>query len=250
MRNRVGLLALLFILGQASAATAGLHLTFGANGTSNIQANGTSFVDVTIASDSADPVLLAGYNFNFKIRTISSSGLLQFTHSATNEGFSGYFNDPSYVFTGNSADFQGAIAPPNPAVDPTPGVDYSSFQRISGTDFTQDMNDHNNQLFGISVTTPVLLTRLQVTDTASPINVGDTFLIESFIFDPGGGNATTETTFNDSGLNPITFAPASGTLTVVAPTAAVPEPGTLAIAATGLITLCVVRLARRERRLA
>ncbi len=198
--RRAILATVLIFSGLATPARSAFIITVGDQ---TILERGTGTVDVTIRSTdlvSGNP--LATFGFAFRI-TPSGPGGLDFLNPQSDVELT----DPAYVFVGNSANFVTS--------SPLGSVSGDSY---AGGDGTFDGN-------AVRVTTPKLLVRLDLTAAAG--SAGQRFTISLV-------NSPASTFFKDALFDDVSYTSVAGTVTV-AP-AAVPEPSTLASAASALLS--------------
>lgn len=191
-------------MSAASLAQGGLLISVDSK---SLAAGSTGTVDVWIESDTVggDPLFSAFFDLQI------SSGLrrLEFVDPQ---------GDPqltlaNYVFAGDSFDLDNSIPVGNVATMTVPNDSFT------GGDSTSSGGD-------VTITGPRLLARMQLTTlTALAPQVGDTFTI----------SLNTLSSSFDSTVGPVSFSGQTGTITIVAGSSVIPEPGTamLCLAACG-----------------
>lgn len=196
---------LFFLMGVVAPTRAGFIITIGDQ---ELVQGDSELVDVMIRSDNPAGDPLTGFGFEFVI-TPTGPRTLQFVEPQSDS----HLAQPSYVFSGNSADLI--------AGDPVGVVSSSgggTNNRFVGGDDTNDASD-------VTVTGDQLLARLNLTSTRglAPI-VGDVFTITL--------ERSAFTTF-DSNAGPIDFTSVPGQVTIIGPVNPVPEPSPFFLAILG-----------------
>jgi hypothetical protein len=200
---RALLTTLAVALGVGSATRADLVVTVG---NATISQGGTGSVDVLIRSTNPSGDPLSSFGFEFQILPTGPRHL-----DFRNPQLDGELALPSYVFAGNSGD----------VVD---GVPVGVVHSVSGGTNNQFVGgDETDSGGNVQVTGNQLLVRLDLTAATSSAPVGgDTFTIAL--------QPSAFTGFLDAANHPIPFTSTAGVITI---TASVPEPGSLALLATG-----------------
>jgi hypothetical protein len=186
--------------------------------------NATGTIDITISSDSDDP--LQFYSLDLLITRFGSS-TLQFGDPQSES----HLTDSNYIFDGDT--FGGGAY----IVDTTADANDTL---IAASDFTDSGDDVIVPGAPTPPDAPTLLYRLNVQhfeDALNPGNLGDTFTISVTGFD------FQDSTFTSYDPMDLTFN--SGTVTIGSSTA-VPEPSSLALTALASLTLAGRRFWRRR----
>ncbi len=222
MRHLVTLLmslAILVVCQSSAEATLNVRVL-----DTTIPVGSTGTIDVEISGTSD---LVASFSLELRISPVGAVGSsLQFTNPQTES----YRDDMRYLFVGDSGNFIGGFDP----------------RFVTNTTLQNDTfldNDSTNSLADVTVTTPMLLARLNLSSVlpfgTDPTTVlGDTFLV-SVVQTPG----TTE--FLDAMGASVAFTAFDGTANLGA--TAVPEPSSIGLLAAGLGAAAYYR--RRSARL-
>jgi hypothetical protein len=236
MRWKVRLLTACLILAATPSAFAGFVVNIDSLSFAQGQTTGT--LNVSISSTDGSPVNLTAFGFNFQIAPVNSAPPELIFVDPQPQPFSSL----NYVFYNNSADqFAGAMLG-NVSTTSTPNDTYS------GSDGT---NDGSNVVIS-STTGTFLLLQLQVSLSPQFLQTAGTFDISLIPGSYGGPPASpsSEVFFvasdpnSPSGVDYENFTSNVGTVTIPA---VVPEPSSIALLATGVLsTLLAFRLRRQK----
>jgi hypothetical protein len=190
-------------------------------GNLDIGLGGVGSLDVMLSSSNSSPVNFDSFGFEFQVSLVSGQGRLQFTPTQVDP-----FTSTNYVFYGDSGD-QGSTSLGTVSGTSPPANSYI------GGDFTNDGNE-------VAVTNSVLLAHLSFTAATSlPPTLGSTFQV-SLIANPADS-------YFDDGSTPNRYEVVGGSILVVRPTLAVPEPSSILLVVVGGLTgLVALGWKRRE----